>query len=139
MPLGDFVEAGTIPKPLIIGRMGRVGLGAFLLFVFIVNLIDYEAFTTSDISDPDVFYWIAVAVSWWYFSDLVVVGFSREWGRWSQAAIVLLAVPLVVAGLLAYDSAWAPPLSFGVFVFTESFFGALSVSLLLAAVFAVPG
>ena len=81
MPLGDFVEAGTIPKPLIIGRMGRVGLGAFLLFVFIVNLIDYEAFTTSDISDPDVFYWIAVAVSWWYFSDLVVVGFSREWGR----------------------------------------------------------
>ena len=28
MPLGDFVEVGTIPKPLPIGRTGRLIAGA---------------------------------------------------------------------------------------------------------------
>ena len=28
MPLGDFAEAGTVPKPLPIGRIGRFVFGA---------------------------------------------------------------------------------------------------------------
>ena len=139
MPLGDFAEPGTVARPLFIGRAARIGFGAFILFVFIVNLFDYGDFITSDISDPDVLYWIAVALSWWYFSDLMVVTFSLNWGRWPQAAVLPLAVTLLVASLVVYDSAWAPPLGWGVFVFTELFFGALSASLLLAGIFAVPG
>ncbi len=139
MPLGDFAESGTTPRPLFIGRASRAGLGAFTLFVFIVNLIDYEALAISDISDPDVLYWFAAGISWWYFSDLVVVGFSRSWGRWPQVLVFPVALVLLVAGLVAYDSAWAPPLGWGVFAFTEFFFVALSISLLLAAAFAVPG
>ena len=139
MPLGDFGEPGTVPKPLIIGRAARVATAGFVLFVFIVNLIDYKDVVTSDISDPGVLYWIAVAFSWWYFSDLVVVGFSLGRGRWPQIGVFSFALALTIAGLVAYDSAWAPPLGWGVLVFTEFFFGALSLSLFVAAVLAVPG
>ena len=139
MPLGDFAARGTIPKPLILGRAARLGLSAFVLFVFIINLIDYKDFITSDVSDPDVGFWVAVGFSWWYFSDLVVVIFSLRWGRWPQVAVFPFALALLVAGLVAYDSAWAPPLGWGVFVFSEFFFGALGVSLLLAGVLAIPG
>ena len=139
MPLGDFVEAGTTSRPLLIGRAARLGFGAFTVFVFIVNLLEYKTFITSDVSDPDVLYWVAVGVAWWYWSDLVVVGFSRNWGRWPQVAVFPFALALVIAGLVAYGSAWAPPLGWGVFLFTEFFFAAIAASFLLAGTFAVPG
>ena len=139
MPLGDFVEAGTSPRPLLIGRTGRLAFGVFTLFVFVVNLVDYEAFVSTDASDPDVLYWIAVGFAWWYFSDLVVVGFSRRWGRWPQAAVFPFALALVVADLVAYEGAWGPPLGWGVFSFTEFFILFIGISFLLAAIFAVPG
>ena len=106
MPLGDFAEAGTTPRPLLIGRAGRLAVGAFTLFVFVVNLVDYEVFVSTDASDPDVLYWIAVGVAWWYFSDLVVVSFGRSWGRWPQVAVFPVALALIVADLVAYESAW---------------------------------
>ena len=77
--------------------------------------------------------------AFWYFSDLVVVGFSRPWGRWPQVAVFPFALALVVADFAAYGSAWAPPLGWGVFVFTEFFFGFIGISFLLAAILAVPG
>ena len=139
MPLGDFADPGTVPGPLLIGRAARLCLGAFVLFVFIINLIDYKQFVTSDVSDPDVGFWVAVGFSWWYFADLVVVGFSLRWGRWPQLAVLPVALALAVAGLVAYDSAWAPPLGWGAFIFSEFWFGAASISLLLAGALAVPG
>ena len=139
MPLGDFVEAGTSPRPLLIGRAGQLGFGAFTLYVFAVNLVDYDAFVSTDASDPDVLYWVAVGFAWWYFSDLVVVGFGRRSGRWPQVAVFPFAAVLVVADLVAYESAWGPPLGWGVFSFTEFFYLFIGISFLLAAVLRVPG
>ena len=139
MPLGDFAEADTTPRPLLIGRAGRLVLGAFVLYVLVVNLVDYDAFVSTDVSDTDVLNWIAFGIAWWYFSDLVVVGFGPTWGRWPQVAVLPFATALVVADLVAYKSAWGPPLGWGVFSFTEFFFLFLGMSFLLAAVFRVPG
>ena len=137
MPLGDFVEAGTVARPLLIGRAARLAFAAFTLYPFILFIVIYDDLVGSDI--PTVSYWIAVFVAWWYFSDLVVVGFSRRWGRRPQVAVFPVTLALVVADIVAYGRAWAPPLGWGVFLFTEFVFGAFALSFFLAAVFAVPG
>ena len=137
MPLGDFVEPGTTPKPLVIGRVLRFSFAIFLGFGFISFLVIRTELTDSDF--PVHLYWIGVAFSWWYFSDLVVVGLDRSWGRRPQAAALAVALVLVVIDLVAYGEIWDLPLAWGVFLFTEFFFGFLGVSFFLTAVLAVPG
>ena len=137
MPLGDFAEPGTTPRPLAIGRVLRLGFGIFLGFFFILNLLYYTELTGSDF--PLNTYWIAVVFGWWYFSDLVVVGFGRRWGRWPQVAVLPVALALVLIDLVAYGQIWDLPLAWGVFLFTEIVVGFFTISFFLAAIFAVPG
>ena len=141
MPLGDFVKPGTTPKPLVIGRLLLFGFGIFLVSSFIIFLIFRPELTGSDFptSLSWIGDWIGVAFSWWYFSDLVVVGFGRSWARRPQVAALGLAAILLMIDLVAYSELWDLPLAWGVFLFTEFFFGFLGVSFLLAAVLAVPG
>ena len=137
MPLGDFVKPGIAPKPLVIGRLLRFSFAILLGFGFISFLVLRTELAGSDF--PVSLYWIGVAFSWWYFSDLVVVGFGRSWGRRPQAAALGLALILLMIDVVAYGEIWELPLAWGVFLFTEFFFGFLAVSFFLAAVLAVPG
>ena len=49
MPLGNFVESGTTPKPLPIGRVGRLLFGAGTGFYFAWNIMRHSAFVSPDI------------------------------------------------------------------------------------------
>ncbi len=137
MPLGDFVEPGTLPKPLPIGRVGRFIFGVGALFYFAWLVIQRDALVGSNV--PELGWWVGVFFAFYYFPDLVVVGFSRPWGRWPQAASVLIALVLLVANFAVYGTGWAPPLGWGVLVFMASFFGLIGVAFLVASVLAVPG
>ena len=137
MPLGDFVEAGTIPKPLKIGRTGRLlaGVGALAFFVWLV--IQRDALVGSNGLNLGLL--VGGLFAFYYLPDLITVGFSRPWGRRPQAAGLLIALLLLAADLAAYGTGWAPPLGWGVFIFTAFYFGLLGVAFLLAATLAVPG
>ena len=137
MPLGDFAEPGTTPRPLAIGRVTRLGFGMLLGSVFTWNLLDYTEQTGSDF--PQSGYWIGVVFAWWYSSDLVVVGFGRRWGRWPQVAALLAVLALVMVDLVAYGEIWDLPLAWAVFLYTEFVLGFFAISFLLAAALAVPG
>ena len=137
MPLGDFADPGTTPTPLAIGRVIRLGFGIFLGFFFLLNLLYYTRLTKSDF--PLNTYWLSVVYAWWFFSDLVVVGFSRKWGRWPQVAVLPVVLALVVTDLVVYGQIWDLPLAWGVFLFTEFVVGFFAVSFFQAAIFAVPG
>ena len=54
--------------------------------------------------------------------------------RFFPSVVVLLVIDLVV-----YGSAWEPLLGWGVFLFTEFFYGFIGLSFLLSAIFASPG
>lgn len=137
MPLGDFVEAGTTPKPLRIGRTLRLvfGLGATSYFVW--NLVVYSDRVGSDSINAG--YLVGVAFAWWYLSDAFVVGLGLKWGRWPQIVAISVAGVLAVVGLVAYENVWAPPLAWGVFIMTQFWFGFIGPSFFLAGIFAVPG
>jgi hypothetical protein len=108
VPLGDFQQAGTLPRPLLIGRLGRLAFGLGCLFFFVWLMVHRDAFVGSSV--PEFGWWIGVFLSFYYLPDLVVVGLSLPWGRLSQVAALIIAAVLFVANLAAYQSAWAPPL-----------------------------
>ena len=141
MPLGDFAEPGTTPRPLAIGRVSRLAFAVLIGIVFTLILLNYTYLTDSEfhVSGYSIAYWIAVAAAWAGFSHLVEVGFGRRWGRWPQVAVLPVVLALVLIDLVAYGEIWELPLAWGVFLFTEFFFGFLAVSFSLAATFAVPG
>lgn len=105
------------------------------LFYFVWNISRYTDLVGSSVPG----YWVGVGFAFWYLSDLFVVGFSRNWGRWLQLAVFSLVLALVITDLVAYGDAWGPPLAWGVFMSTDFFFGFIGVSFVLAAVLAVPG
>ena len=137
MPLGDFADPGTMLKPLPIGRMARFVAGIGALGYFVWNLMQASNLIDSD--EIPVGYLIAIGFAWWYFSDLVVVGFSRNWGRWPMVAVLPVVLSLVAASLLVDGNVWGPPLGWGLFLFAEFFFGFIGINFLLASIFAVPG
>ena len=137
MPLGDFVEAGSTPRPLPIGRVARFAFAIGAGFLVIWNILQYTERAGSDFAVSG--YWIGVFFAWWYFSDLVVVGFGRGWGRWPQVAVLPVVLALVVTDLVAYGQIWDLPLAWGVFLFTEFVYGFFAISFFLAATLAVPG
>ena len=141
MPLGDFAVPGTTPRPLAIGRASRLAFAVLIGIVFTLILLNYTYLTDSEfhVSGYSIAYWIAVVAAWAGFSDLVVVGFGRRWGRWPQVAVLPVALALVLIDLVAYGEIWDLPLAWGVFLFTEFFFAFVAISLFLAAIFAVPG
>jgi hypothetical protein len=71
MPLGDFVDSGTSPKPLVIGRTLRFLFGLGATFYFVYNLVVYDALVGTDL--PELGYFIPIAIAWWYFSDAFIV------------------------------------------------------------------
>jgi hypothetical protein len=120
-----------------IGRAGRLALGIAAGGAFIWNLTEFTYLTDSEFALST--FWFAFAVAWWFFSDLVVVGFGRHWGRRPQIAVFPVALALVVIDWVAYGHLWDVPLAMGVYLFTQFVFGYFSISFLLAALFAEPG
>ena len=137
MPLGDFVQPGTIPKPLTIGRTGRFvfGVGALSYFAWLI----FQREDLIGASGIELGWWNGVFFAFYYLPDMVVVGFSRPWGRRPQVAAVLIAIALLAADFAAYGSGWAPPLGWGIYTLTAVFYGLIGVAFLFAAFLAVPG
>lgn len=137
MPLGDFVQPGTIPKPLPIGRAARLLFGVGALYYFAWLMFQREALIGT--TGIDVGFWTGVFFALYYLPDLFVVGLSQPWGKWPQAAALAVSAVLLAAGLAFYGTGWAPPFGWWVFIFTASFYGLIGLAFLLAAVLAVPG
>ena len=136
MPLSDFVEAGTTPRPLTIGRLTRLAFGAGLGSLFVWNFVDaYPAVIDRDFAEIGVGYWIGVGFAFWYLPDLFTVGLSRVWGRRPQAAVAGVAASLMVIDLVAYGALWAPPLGWAVFLSVQFALGFFALSFLSAALF----
>ena len=137
MPLGNFVESGTIPRPLVIGRLGRLAFGIGCLAFLAWLIINRDDFVGRAV--PMLGWWFGVGAAFWYFSDMIVVGLTRAWGRWPQAAALVSGLALLVADLAVYGTVWAPPLGWGVLLFAAAFYVSLGVSFLIASTLAVPG
>lgn len=137
MPLGDFVEAGSSPKPLRIGRSLRLIFGLAATGYFVWNLFRFNDLV--GVNWIDAGYLAGIAAAWWYLSDAFTVGFGLKWGRWPQIAAIAVALVLLVFGFVANSSEWGTPLQWGGYLMSQFFYGFIGPSFILAALFAVPG
>ena len=86
MPLGDFVQPGTVPNPLAIGRTGRLLFGVGALFYVAWLIFERDALIWT--SGIDLGLWIGILFALYYWPDLFVVELSQPWGRWPQAGAI---------------------------------------------------
>ena len=105
-----FVESGSIPKPGPIGRLVRLFLGYFCLYFFWQLVTKGGILIQVGIPNQTAL-WIGVALAFLVFPYVVNIGFRRDWGRWPQAAIVLMAMAASGASFFIYGSVWGPPLA----------------------------
>ena len=70
---------------------------------------------------------------------VINIGFSRNWGRKSQLAILAIAAVLVAYSYLTDGTVWSPALGWFVYIWITYVSGHLGISFLLAALLATPG
>ena len=104
MPLGDFVEPGTTPKPLRIGRTLRFGFGVGATAFFVRNFAQFDELV--DTTTINVGYLAAAAGAWWYLSDAFIVGFGMKSGRWPQIIAIPVLLGLLAVGLITGGDDW---------------------------------
>jgi hypothetical protein len=133
----EFKEPGTFPKPGTIGRGIRFIIGLFLLYFFAKTLIGYRSYISLNL--PSGLWWIGAIVSFYFLPNVVNIGFTRSWGRWPQVVALLLALAATTFDILQYGKVWGPALGLLIWVLMVFVLGYLGLSLVLAAIMALPG
>ncbi len=91
----------------------------------VVGLAD-AVFTTTNLHDVQV---AQLLLNWAVVVDRYIFSFGA----------LVIGAALIGVDFAVYQSAWGPPLGWGVFTFTTLFYGSLGVSFMISAVLAVPG
>ena len=134
----SYVKTGTLPKPGPIGRIFRLLLGIYLLYVV------YQIFAAPpsgliNALPEHIGLWIGILFAFWVFPEALHIGWSLPRGNWPRVAIVVLAVIAGLWGFIQFGSFMAPPLSWLVYVWLIYTFGHLGVALVLSSLIATPG
>lgn len=134
-----FEEPGSLPQPAIVGRIVRLLLGLWLLFLA-VDLLRSGPVGLIDTSAPTHWsWWLAVAIGLAVFPYVVNIGFTLDWKHWPRVAVLGISGLLVALDLLVYGTWWAPPLGAVTFLWMLYWTAHLGLSFALAAIIATPG
>ncbi len=105
-----FEEQGSLRKPGPIGRASRFVFGAWLLWG-LYTLLRYGWSVLVDTTPPrSMYWWLFIAFAFWLTPYVVNIGFTRNWRRAPQVAVLVLAALALVVDLAVSGTWWAPPL-----------------------------
>ncbi|MCH8202383.1 MAG: hypothetical protein IH996_04705 [Proteobacteria bacterium] len=135
----NFVEQGSLAKPLIIGRLVRAMLGGLSLYGVYQLTVAWPFILENGLPADNPSVWAAAALAFWLMPPVINIGFSLNTRRLSRWIIVGVSLAL---GAYHYFSAGAV-LGYALGVFTTAWiyylFVHLGFSLVLAALLATPG
>lgn len=77
--------------------------------------------------------------TFWLTPYVVNIGFTKNWRRAPQWAVLVLAAIALVIDLAVFGTWWAPPLGFLVWAWLVYFSAHLGISFVLSALVATPG
>ena len=140
----QFKDQGTLEPPRIIGRLVRFASGALVIMWFYQEVDVAVAFITGSrfmdaVPPQSPMFWIAVLLTLWAFPHVINIGFTKDWSRAPQIAIVVLAGIAITWGLLVFGNWWAPPLEILLLAWMIYTFGHLGISFIIASFIATPG
>ena len=136
---------GTLVKPGPIGRFVRLVSGVFVTYAFADMLLngilalDGSRGLVTTVTPTYWVFWLVLTVFFLVTPYVINIGFSRNWGRKSQLAILAIAAVLVAYSYLTDGTVWSPALGWFVYIWITYVSGHLGISFLLAALLATPG
>lgn len=133
-----FEQPGSLLRPGIAGRTVRLFFGLLLIWSLYV-LLAFGWDILVDQTPPNLNWWLYMALAFWVTPAVVNIGFTKNWKRKPQVAILAIAAVAVAIGLAFYGTWWAPPLGFFVWLWLIYFSAHLGFSFTLAAILATPG
>ena len=127
----------ALPKHGPLGRSVRLLLGGYFLYEFVDILTDSSPYV--EFSGPGATWWFTTAVSLGVLSFAIGIGLGATWALRFLLAVLALGVAMAGVDLLQYGTIWGPP--FGLLLYAVDLlgFGFLGLSLILAAILAIPG
>ncbi|MFQ5523444.1 MAG: hypothetical protein ACE5F5_07685 [Acidimicrobiia bacterium] len=131
-------QPGTLPRPGPVGRVGRFLLGLIAGTILVLVLLPRLEAPPGHRSPAPLFLVVA-AIAVYILPDITRVTFRRRWGRKPIMVGAAVVVVLAIVDLVVYGRLYAPPLAWYLFLLVEVVFAIAAVSLLVAAVLAVPG
>ncbi len=134
---GGFQQPNSIAPPQAFGRIFRLALGVFTLFISVLFIINFDWLIRA--GAPPLPVWIFPAAALYLLPVVVNMGLGRNWGRRPQLAVAAAGLVIALVGLIVAGSLWSLPLAWFVYLSGQLVFLSLGVSFLLASVMAVPG
>jgi len=132
-----FDKIGTLPKPLIIGRMVRFLLG-LSCFYFVYELILYGDAVIYSLK-YNAMTWFAVVLAVYLVNHVVSIGFGKKWGRKPQIILILLSAGLIIFSLFIEGQVLGNPFRYFLYTFLLYLYLHLGTSMILASIIATPG
>lgn len=132
-----FDKKGTLPKPLIIGRMVRFLLG-LSCFYFVYELIHYGDAVIYSL-EYNAMTWFALILAVYLVNHVVSIGFGKKWGRKPQIILVLLSAALIILSLIIEGQVLGSPFRYFLYTFLFYLYLHLGTSMILASIIATPG
>lgn len=134
-----FEEQGSLSKPVLIGRAVRFTFGAMLLWG-LYSLLRYGWIVMADTTPPrHPEWWFLIVLAFWLTPYVVNIGFTKNWRRVPQVAVVTSAAAAIVVDFAVYGTWWAPPLGLFLLTWLVYFTAHLGISFVLSALLATPG
>jgi len=131
-------EPGTLPKPGPIGRLVRLGFGAFCV-AYVVQLVAVSdsLVDASGHVRPAIFNGILPGL--FLISYVINIGFSRAFGKWPAIASGAVFLALAGFGYLASGNAETALLARTIWAWELYLYSHLGLSFLLAGLIGTPG
>ena len=134
-----FVEQGSLKEPLVIGRLVRLALGAFMLYGVYQTSIGWPSIVEHGFPVHRIDLWIATAFAFWIMPSVINIGISLNTGRLSQW--IIGGVSLGLGGYHYFAEGVVMGYALGVFTVAWVYYWLvhLGLSFFLAAILATPG
>ena len=108
----QFVSAGTLPTPGLLGRLIRLILGVGIMFWLLPGLIQSIPALPNAANVPtNLLFWGIVVLTFVNMNHVINLGLGKSWGHKPQLLFLLLTVVALAADVVGYGRFWAPPLA----------------------------
>lgn len=135
----NFVEQGSLEKPLLIGRLVRFALGLLLIDGAYQVAIGWPHFLENGFPLDNVNLWIVALLALWTLPAVVNIGFSLNTKRLVQFIVLGVSALLAAYHYLSQGVIMGDALSIFTLVWIHYWLIHLGLSFFLAGILATPG
>ena len=131
-------QPGSLPRPGPVGRLVRLGFGAFCAW-YVIGLVQISGQLMSGEGSLRPLIWNGLPAGLFLISYVINIGFSRPWKKWPVLVSGGAFLALAGLGYLTNGSLETPLLARSVWIWELYIFSHLGLAFLISGLIATPG